>query len=109
MRNYLIAVLLLPNFALSGCVSSTLVVHETGPALTTNEVVVYYIDRPSCNFETVAHIRVEGGFFSLAMMVEGMRKEAANAGADGLYVMHTQRTSVREYLGTAKAIRCLPA
>jgi hypothetical protein len=36
-----------------------------------------------------------------------MQKQAAMVGANGLYVLHTQQLDVKEYLGTAKAIRCL--
>jgi hypothetical protein len=42
-------------------------------------------------------------------MVEGMRQHAARVGASGLYVLQTQQLEIKEYLGTARAIRCLPA
>lgn len=109
MRKFLIPALLFSNYALSGCVESTLVVGQPGSAVKSEEVVVYYIDRPSCNFETIAHINVSGGYYSLDSIVEGMRQQAASVGANGLYVLQTQQLTIKEYLGTAKAIRCLPA
>ena len=94
---------------LSGCVEQTLVVGQPGPTLADEEVDVYYIERPRCRFETVAQIRVTGAYFTLASMVRKMRREAAEVGASGLYVLETRQLENREYLGTAKAIRCLPA
>jgi hypothetical protein len=109
MKKFLILVLLLSNYALSGCVESTLVVGQPGAAIKSEEVVVYFVERPSCNFETIAHINVSGGYFSLESIVGGMRQQAASVGADGLYVLQTQQLAIKEYLGTARAIRCLPA
>ena len=108
MRNSQIFAIVFVGCCLSGCMSS-LIVGEPDPAVSSNEVVIYFVERPSCNFETIAHIKAEAGYFTLASMMEGMRQEAARVGASGLYVLHTQQTPVREYLGTAKAIRCLPA
>jgi hypothetical protein len=109
MRNSLMFALLLSSCALSGCVESTLVVGKPGPVINSEEVTVYFIDRPPCNFETIAHIKISGGFYTLESMVEGMRQHAARVGASGLYVLQTQQLEIKEYLGTARAIRCLPA
>lgn len=109
MKKFLILALMLSNCLLSGCVESTLVVGQPGTAIKSEEVTVYYIDRPSCKFETIALIKVSGGYYSLDTIVEGMRQQAASVGANGLYVLQTQQLEIKEYLGTAKAIRCLPA
>jgi hypothetical protein len=109
MKNSLMLALLLSNYALSGCVGSTLVVGKPGPAVSSEQVTVYFIDRPPCNFETIAHIKISGGYFTLESMVGGMRQQAASVGASGLYVLQTQQQAIKEYLGTARAIRCLPA
>ncbi len=60
MKNSLMLALLLSSYPLSGCVESTLVVGKTGPGINSAEVIVYFIDRPACNFETVAHISING-------------------------------------------------
>lgn len=104
-----IVYLLLCAFLLCACVEPSVVVGQPGPALATEEVDIYYVERPRCNFETVAHIRVNGGYFSLDSMFRNMRREAAELGAGGLYVLETRMLNTREYIGTAKAIRCLPA
>lgn len=107
MKNYLIPVLLLSSLLALGCAEPALVIGQPSASISKDEVVIYYIDRPRCKFETLAHIRVTGGYFTLQSMLGKMQKQAAMVGANGLYVLHTQQLDVKEYLGTAKAIRCL--
>jgi len=102
-------ILLLASYSLFGCAEKAVLVGRPGPAVAAEEVVTYYIDRPPCNFETVAHIRISGGYFSLESMLKNMRRQAAELGASGLFVLQTRQLEIREFLGTAKAIRCLPA
>ena len=104
-----ISFLLLSAFCLCACVEPSLVVGQPGPALASEEVEIYYVERPRCNFETVAHIRVSGGYFTLESMFRNMRRKAAELGAGGLYVLETRMLETREFIGTAKAIRCLSA
>ena len=107
MKKSLLLSLALSSYALSGCINSTLV-GQPGTSIASEDVVLYYIDRPACNFATVAHIQVTGGYYSLGSMLDSMRQQAAMVGADGLYVLQTQQLDIKEFLGTAKAIRCLP-
>jgi len=107
MKNYLTPVLLLSSLLSLGCAEPPLVIGQPAASTSKDNVVIYYIDRPRCNFETLAHIRVTGGYFTLESMLGKMQKQAAMVGANGLYVLHTQQLDVKEYLGTAKAIRCL--
>ncbi|MCP4387531.1 MAG: hypothetical protein GY802_04490 [Gammaproteobacteria bacterium] len=99
---------LLLSLLLSGCVEPSIVVGQPTTAVDSEAVSIYYIERPRCNFETIAHINVTGGYFSLQAMLRNMRREAAQVGASGLYVLQTQQLLTKEFLGTAKAIRCLP-
>lgn len=99
-----IALLMLAGY---GCADPALVVGPPRAAVASEDVVVYFIDRPRCNFETLAHIRVQGGYLSLQSMVDKMRKQAAEVGAGGVYVLQTQQSSLKEFRGSAKAIRCL--
>ncbi len=108
MKNSRIMAILLSSYSLFACVESNLVVGQPGASIRSEEVIVYFIDRPPCNFETIAHISMNGGYYSLESMVRGMRQQAASVGATGLYVLQTQQLAIKEYLGTAKAIRCLP-
>jgi len=108
MKKTSLAIYLLSSLLLSGCVEPAMVVGNPSAAVENEAVNIYYLDRPDCNFETIAHINVTGGYFSLQTMFRNMRREAAQVGADGLYVLHTQQLPTREFLGTAKAIRCLP-
>jgi hypothetical protein len=109
MTKYLKPVLILFSGVLFGCVEPALVVGNRGEPIAAEAVAVYYIDRPQCHFETIAHLRVTGGYYSLESMFSNMRKQAAELGANGVYVLYTQQSNIKEYFGTAKAIRCLPA
>ena len=108
MKNSLFLTLLLSSLLLVGCAEPALVIGQPVAGSDSQRVTIYYIERPSCNFETLAHIRITGGYFSLDSMLAKMQEQAVEVGADGLYVLHTQQLDVKEYLGTAKAIRCLP-
>ncbi len=94
---------------LIACAETPLVVGQPGPALAGEEVSIYFAKRPRCDFETIAHLRITGGYFTMESMVKKMRSEAAELGANGLYVLETRQLENREYLATAKAIRCLSA
>lgn len=107
MKIILIPILLLSSLLSLGCAEPPLVIGQPAASISKEEVVIYYIDRPPCNFETLAHIRVTGGYFTLESMLGKMQEQAAGVGASGLYVLHTQQLDIKEYLGTAKAIRCL--
>ncbi len=108
MKNFPILILILSSSLVIGCAEPALVVGQPATIIDSEDVVIYYTERPNCNFETIAHIRVTGGYYSLESMFAKMRRQAAMVGANGLYVLHTQQLDIKEYLGTAKAIRCLP-
>ena len=101
-------ILILSSYLVIGCAEPALVIGQPAAIIDSEDVVIYYTERPQCNFETIAYLRVTGGYFSLDSMFRKMRRQAAKVGANGLYVLHTQQLDVKEYLGTAKAIRCLP-
>lgn len=105
MTRSLLTILIISTATLCGCINTT-VVGKPEASVAAEEVAIYYIDRPRCEFETIAHIRVSGGFFTLDSMLKSMRRQAAKVGANGLYVLQTQQLDIKEYLGTAKAIRC---
>ena len=89
-----------------GCAHPITIVGEVGPETDADKVDVYYPDLPKCNFNTVAYIRVEGGFYSLSSLIKHMRFQAANVGADAVYIMQTQRLGIKEFTGVAKAVKC---
>ena len=106
MKYYFLYLTALTSFLLSACAEPALIIGQTRTSIDEEDVVIYYIERPACNFETVAHIQVNGGYYSLQKMLTGMRQQAAEVGAGGLYVLHTQQLVFKEYIGVAKAIRC---
>ena len=96
-------------FLLSACAAPPLVIGQARAPVSESDVVVYFMDRPRCHFETVALLEINGGYFSLQRMLSKMKTQAAEIGASGLYLTHAQQLDLREYVGTAKAIRCLSA
>ena len=88
------------------CAHPVIIVGKTGGSIDASDVDIYYPELPKCNFNTIAYIRVEGGFYSLNSLIEHMRSQAANVGADALYIMQTQRLDIKEFTGVAKAIQC---
>ncbi len=108
MNLFRIPVSLLSLCLLASCAQPPLLLSRPGDAVDAERVKIYYPDRPRCDFQTLAYLQVSGGYTSLESMFKKMRQQAAEIGADGLYVVHTQRMDLLEYVGTAKAIRCLP-
>lgn len=90
-----------------GCSSEPFVVGKAGPPRSVESVKIYYIDRPDCQFETIAHLVMETPYFSLQGVINAMRQQAAELGAEGLYVEQTQRLPGRDYVATGRAVRCV--
>ena len=101
-------VLLISSLVLAACMQPPVVIGRPGTALDPAEVAIFYTQRPNCRFETVAELSASG-YWSLQSMFSNLRREAAALGADGVFVVYTQQTEMKEFLGTAKAIRCLSA
>ena len=99
--------LLIVIAVLLGCIQPPLMLSQPRDALAVEDVMMYYMERPLCNYETMAYLQAEGGYLSLESMFKNMRKQAARIGASGVYVLHTQRSELKDYRGSAKAIRCL--
>jgi hypothetical protein len=97
---------LIMGLYIAGCAHPITIVGEVGPEIDADRVDIYYPDSPKCNFNTVAYIRVEGGFYSLNSLIKHMRLQAANVGADAVYIMQTQRLDIKQFTGVAKAIKC---
>ncbi len=91
----------------SACAHPVLIVGKTSESIEVENVELFYTQRPTCDFETVGYLRIEGGSYSLASLFERMQKQAAEVGAGGVYVIETRRLDIFEYIGTARAIRCL--
>lgn len=72
-----------------------------------DSVRVYYIDFPKCDYSVMGHIQVNGGVYTLDGLFDDFRSQAAEVGADGVVVINAQRMDIKQYYGSAKAIRCL--
>ena len=104
---YCWVVLCLCGVLLAGCSSEPFVVGEIGSPKPVEAVEIFYIDRPDCEFETIAHLVMETPYFSLQGAVNAMRTQAAELGAEGLFVEQTQRLPGRDYVATGRAIKCI--
>ena len=107
MKRHLAAGLLLCAAISGGCANTTLLVGQQRAAIDSDDVVVYFYERPRCHFETVAWIDIKHGVFGSQQMLANMRKAAAEVGASGLVLLQSQQLSLIETAGSAKAIRCL--
>ena len=92
---------------LTGCAQPVLLVGPKADAIEPDEVRIYFSRIPTCDYETVAYLRINGGYYSRASLFAAMRQQAAEVGADGVYVQHIRRLEILEHIGTAHAIRCL--
>ena len=99
-------ILLLLN--LTGCAEPIVMVGEARDPVDPAEVTLYYTQRPQCEFETVGYLEVNSGHYSRASLFAKMQEQAAEVGADGVYTIEARRLNISEYIGTARAIRCLP-
>lgn len=97
---------LMLSLILAGCAQPALVTGRISAALNPDSVAIYYARQPACRFEIVAELSASG-YVSLASMFDRMRRDAAGLGANALHVVHTQQTEMKEFLGSARAIRCL--
>ncbi len=91
---------------ITACTHPILIVGEATDPVETEEVRLYYRQRPLCEFETIGYLRVEGGHYSMNSLFDRMRQQAAAVGANGLYVTEIHRLDIFEYTGVARAIRC---
>jgi len=91
----------------NACAHPVLMVGKTSESIDADNVQLFYAQRPGCKFETVGYLRIEGGSYSLSSLFRRMQNQAADVGANGVYVIETHRLDIFEYIGTARAIRCL--
>jgi len=100
-------ILSLVSVFVSACAHPVLIVGKTSESIEAEDVQLYYTQKPACDFETVGYLRIEGWSYSLDSLFERMQVQAAEVGANGVYVIETRRLELFEYIGTARAIRCL--
>jgi hypothetical protein len=111
MRNLSIQIssVIILLFGLTACAKPIVMVASASEALDPTEVKLYYTQSPKCEFETVGYLEVNGGYYSRSSLFTKMREQAAEIGADGVFVIEARRLDILEYVGTARAIRCLNA
>ncbi len=97
----------LPLIALTACSQHSVTISgQVYPAVEIQQVSVHLGQRPACEFDVIAHIRVDGGYIKRDALIMGMRQQAANVGASAVEIIEVQRIGSAEYKGTARALRC---
>lgn len=84
-----------------------IVVGQTSDELNANEVNVYFNEKPDCDIEVVAWLQIPGDYYDRANLIASLRQQAAQLGAPALEITYLQKIAASEYLGSARAIRCL--
>ena len=92
----------------SACVSDSMIISgPVYPPLERSEVVVYLGQAPGCEFAVVAHLQAQGGYLKRDSLITGFRQQAADVGANALQIIDIQRIGTSEYVGSARALRCI--
>ena len=89
--------------------NSTLVIGPVSDAVKSREVEIYYANNPACEYVVVALMEIPGHHYSRASLIEAFRVKAASLGATAIQISHMQKIGASEYLGSARAIRCVGA
>jgi|GEM_PF-607172 len=98
--------LLLP--VLAGCAGNSVIsTGNAGPEVEPDQVRLSFSQREPCTYEVIAHIEITGGYFSRESILQAFRRKAAPFGADAVQVHYLQKRDVSEFLGQARAIRCV--
>ncbi len=103
----MVAACLVTSGLLAGCASEPFVTGRVGEPVSAESVVIYYINKPDCDYETIAYLVMERPLYSRQALADALRNQAAELGASAVYIEQTQRLPGREYVGTARAIRCI--
>jgi len=71
------------------------------------KIPVYYYNRPSCEYEVIAYIEVNGTYYKKQSVFQFMADEAYKLKADAVEIDFLRQLDNKEYVGVGKAIRCL--
>ena len=99
-------VLMMP--LLSACAgTSVMQTAQPGPAVEPEQVRVSFAMREPCDFEVIGQIEIAGWYFRRESIVEAFREKAAGLGAHAVQIHYLQKRDISEFIGQARAIRCL--
>ena len=102
------ALLLIIVWLVSACASHSVIISgPLYPPLQRSDVVVYLGQAPGCEFEVIAHLEVQGGYLKRDSLITGFRQQAADLGANVVEIIDIQRIGSSEYMGSARALRCI--
>jgi hypothetical protein len=106
MQGRYLLFLLLPVMA--ACAGNSMIrTGKAGEEVEPDQVRLSFSQREPCAYEVIAHIEITGGYFSRESILQAFRSKAARVGADSVQVHYLQKRDVSEFLGQARAIRCV--
>ena len=108
MRRKIYQLLPVAAAMLSACAGDSQIL--TGPELESVEVeqVRLVFGYPvQCDYDALAIFEISGGYFSRESIVEEFRELGADVGADVVQIQYLQKRNVGEFLGQARALRCI--
>ncbi len=71
-----------------------------------NQIRVYYGTFPSCEYDVVGHIEVNGQYHSKQSLFQFMADEAEKMKAKAVIIDYLKSLNIREYVAVGKAILC---
>jgi hypothetical protein len=100
--------LLLVTLTLSACGHQSALILQEAESIEDESRFRLFINRvPDCDFGTIAHLHSRGDYSSGDDLIEDFREEALELGANALSVEFIQRTDLNQYIGNARALRCM--
>ena len=91
---------------ISSCSTIDVYRYKEMPEIDEADVIVYYGNYPSCEYSLIAQMEVSGSYFSKSAILSAFKQKAAALGANGVVVDYLTQSTMKEYSGTAEAIRC---
>jgi hypothetical protein len=93
---------------ISACVGNSVITTGTlGDEIDAEDVRVYFAYEAACEHEVIGIIEVNGLHFSRESITDRFRAKAAMLGANAVHINYLQKRDVGEFLGQARAIRCV--
>ncbi len=92
---------------LTSCVSDTYK-EEQITHIGNKKLNVFYYTKPTCAYEVIGYIEVNGFYYTKSGVFQFMADEAKKMQADAVEIDYLDQLDIKEYVGLGKAIRCLP-
>ncbi len=106
MKTLIIYLFIFITFSLNACVFDTYK-ESYGTNINSEDLKVYYYTKPTCEYEVIGYIEVNGFYYTKSSIFQFMAEEAKKMKAEAVEVDYLKQIDTKEYVGIGKAIRCL--